>query len=190
MSKPTLTAQPALGGYDRTFGSTRLAECTDLAAVSITVPLGGDMEFESALASAYGISRPEPGMSVLARDGETRLLALGVDQFFALFSHATPDALQIVGSALEDAAYLTDQTDNWVFLELTGPRARPALERICPIDLHPTSFSVGSAARTVMEHLGALVVRMDDESYLLASASSSAGSFLHAIETSIENVSP
>ena len=65
-------------------------------------------------------------------------------------------------------------------------RCREALERICPLDLHPDAFGVDHAARTVMEHLGVLIIRTGEEAYLLLSASSSAGSFQHALHLSME----
>jgi sarcosine oxidase subunit gamma len=40
-----------------------------------------------------------------------------------------------------------------------------------------------------MEHMGAIVARTGDETYLLLSASSSAKSFAHAVEVSAKNVS-
>ena len=54
--------------------------------------------------------------------------------------------------------------------------------------LYPDAFVEGAAARTVMEHLGVLILRTGPDAYLLLSASSSAGSFLHAVETSLVNV--
>jgi sarcosine oxidase subunit gamma len=39
-----------------------------------------------------------------------------------------------------------------------------------------------------MEHLGTIVLRDGTDSFLLLSAHSSAESFLHAVETSIRNV--
>jgi sarcosine oxidase subunit gamma len=39
-----------------------------------------------------------------------------------------------------------------------------------------------------MEHLGVLILRSGDDEYLLLSASSSARSFLHAVETSLRNI--
>jgi sarcosine oxidase subunit gamma len=44
------------------------------------------------------------------------------------------------------------------------------------------------AQRTVMEHLGVLILRTGDDAFMLLSASSSAKSFLHALETSVANV--
>ena len=56
------------------------------------------------------------------------------------------------------------------------------------LDLAPGSFPEGASTRTVMEHLGTLIVRDGPDSFLLAAARSSAKSFLHAVETSAQNV--
>ena len=114
---------------------------------------------------------------------------MGPDLAFVLFERATPDAEEAVAERLGDAAYLTDQTDTWCALEIEGPVCRTALERICPLDLHPRGFAVDDVARTVMEHLGVIIARTREHGFLLLSASSSAGSFLHAVETSARNVS-
>ena len=70
-------------------------------------------------------------------------------------------------------------------LELAGPGAIAALERICPLDLHDSAFPVGAAGRTTMEHMSAVIIRTGPDTFLLLSASSSGMSFLHALETSL-----
>jgi sarcosine oxidase subunit gamma len=184
----TLTSAPPLAGYDANFGDLHLTAPADLAIVSLALPLGGEDAARKAIKSAYGIELPAPGKSALSKDG-ARLVRLGLDMAFVIFTHATPDAEPVVAGKLKGKLYTTDQTDVWTGLSLSGPRARAALERICPIDLHADAFAEGDAARTVMEHLGALIIRTGPDAFLLLSASSSAGSFLHAIETSIDNIS-
>ena len=73
-------------------------------------------------------------------------------------------------------------------LRLRGEKAREALERICLLDLDESAFQVGDAARTAMEHLGTVILREGSDCFLLMSAGSSAKSFLHAVETSVRNV--
>lgn len=187
MADFTLTAEPPLKGFDQTFGDTRLHAPAELAIVSIALPLGGEDAGLKAIKSAYDADLPDPGQSILTKD-DTRLVRLGPDQAFAVFTRATPDAEPHVQGRLNGKAYTTDQTDVWTGLCLAGPKARTALERICPIDLRPDAFGTGAAARTVMEHLGVLIIRTGADTYLLLSASSSAGSFLHAVETSLINV--
>lgn len=183
----TLVSAPPLAGYHRDFEGVSLRAPADLAIVSLALPLGGEASAEKAIKTAYGAALPAPGHAALSKDGSTHLVRLSPDQAFVIFTHPTPDAESHVASKMQGAAYSTDQTDVWAGLELSGPRARRALERICPIDLHPDVFALRSAARTTMEHLGTLIIRTDKERYLLLSASSSARSFLHAIEISIHN---
>jgi sarcosine oxidase subunit gamma len=183
----TLTAEPPLAGTDMVIAGVRLWAPADLAVVSIALPLGREDAARNAIEAAYGVALPEIGKSVITPE-DTRLIRLASDLAFAMFAHATPDAEPVVAGRLEGAAYTTDQTDVWVALGLSGAGARRGLERICPIDLHSDAFGVDDAARTVMEHLGVLILRSGDDEYLLLSASSSARSFLHAVETSLRNI--
>lgn len=183
-----LKPEPVLGGFHATIEDTVLAEVTELTILSIAVPLDGDADFASALTKAFGAGMPAPGESALSSDGRTRFLWTAPDQLFALFEDDSPDTAGTMRKKLEDTAYVTLQSDNWVVLRLSGNKAREALERICPIDLHPSSFPVGRVSRTVMEHMGAIVLSEDANSFLLLSASSSALSFLHAVKTSLQNV--
>ena len=186
MAEYTLTSAPPLAGTDITIGDARLAAPADLAIVAIALPLGGEKAALAAIKKGYGVDLPEPGKSVEA-DGAT-LLRLAPDQAFVLFTRAEPDAEAVVAAKLGDTVYLTDQTDAWCALDLSGSASRSVLERICQVDLHPGSFAVGDLARTVMEHLGSIVLRQDDDNYRLLSMSSSANSFLHAVETSMKNI--
>ncbi len=187
MADYRLTAAPALGGYHRAFDGVTLREMPDLALVALALPRGGEAAATGAIEAAFGTALPESGHTALSSDGTERLLRLGPDQAFVLMTRSTPDAEAFIAARLGGAAYVTDQSDAFVALEISGPRSRAALERICPLDLHPKVFSVGDVARTVMEHLGVMVLRTGQDSFLLLSARSSARSFLHAVEVSIAN---
>ncbi|PWE33795.1 sarcosine oxidase subunit gamma [Maritimibacter sp. 55A14] len=183
----TLTPTPPLDGYAQDFAGTRLAEASELAIVAVATPAGGETALEAAVKAAYGTGTPAPGASILSKDGKARLVWSGPDQMFLLFTHDAPDAEAGVAAALGQAGYCTDQTGVWAALEISGPGVRGALERLCPLDLHPDAFAEGAAARTVMEHMGAFVIRTGSDAFLLLSASSSAKSFLHAVELSVRN---
>ncbi len=188
MSEYTMTALPALGGYQASFDGVTLQEVTATAIVSIAIPLGGDDAMAKALQDAYGTAIPRAGHTSLANDGATRFLGMSSEQMFAVFDHAGAHALDVIAGNLKDAGYYTLQSDNWVALRISGPRSRDALERICPIDLNSAAFPQGKVARTTMEHLGVIIYPDDTDSFILLSGSSSAGSFLHALETSIHNI--
>ena len=182
-----LDQTPTLGGHDQSFGDTRLAEITSLALVSIALPQGGDQAAIKALKSAFKLDLPAPGQSTASKTH--RLIRTAPDQALLAFDHPAPDAEALVAKALKGTVYTTDQTGAWVTLDLSGPATHAALERICPLDLHDSAFPLNAAARTVMEHMGAIIIRTGPDSFRLMSASSSAMSFLHAIESSIRYVS-
>jgi sarcosine oxidase subunit gamma len=188
VSDLVLTPQSALGGYDKGFNGTVLREIADLAIVSVAVPIGGSKDLSKAVKSAYGCALPKPDISVLSKDETTRLVSSQADQVLVLFDNVAPDGGSKVASALGDAGYYTDQTDNWAVLSLSGPDARAALERLCRVDLAANSFALNASTRTMMEHLGVLVIRTGEDGFLLLSARSSAKSFLHAVEISVKNV--
>lgn len=184
MAEFTLEAAPVLG-VDLTIGENRIVEC-DLALVSVATPLGGDEALAEALNSGWSLAMPEPTLSLVS--GETRAIRTTPDQILLMFPHDGPTANAAVQAKLNGTGYTTDQTDNWVILDVSGPDTLAALELICPLDLHADRFSVDAAGRTTMEHMGAMIIRLGADRFLLLSASSSAGSFLHAVETSYRYV--
>ncbi len=191
MGNSGLTAVSPLDGYARGFDGVELKEAAGLGdglgIVSLALPLGGEDAAAAAIQAAFGIKMPPVGKAAADSDGTYWLLRMGSDQLFVIFPHAGAGAEKAVAQKLAGTVYSTDQSDNWVAMELSGPRARQVLERICPIDLHPQAFAEGDVARTTMEHLGSIILRTGADEFLLLSASSSALSFLHAIETSIHN---
>lgn len=189
MSDYTLTAISALAGLNKDLAGVNLREASHKALVSIAIPLGGRGDLEQALDSAWQIAIPVVGQSVLTADGSSRLMALQADQLFLLADYADDQAVAMVAGQLGDSGYYTDQSDSWVMLQVSGASSREALERICPIDLHPETFIEGAVARTSMEHMGVIILRDGDDSFLLLTMRSLAGSLLHAVEVSINNIS-
>lgn len=56
-----LKATTPLDGRSVTIGKTALWVLADRPLYSLSVPLGGDAEFEAALSSNFGLSRPAAG---------------------------------------------------------------------------------------------------------------------------------
>ncbi len=188
MSEYTLTAQPALGGYQESFEGVALEELTDFAIVSIATPRGGEDPLSQALQESYGATIPKAGKVSRSEDGSMRFLGMSIDQMFAVFDYSGADAAEVIAGKLNDSGYCTLQSDNWVAMRISGAKCREALERICPIDLASAVFGIGSVARTSMEHMAVIIYPEDENTFVLITASSSAASFLHAVETSINNV--
>lgn len=187
MANISLKTEPFLGGFSKDFGGVTLEEVVDVSLMSIAQPLKGHSALTKAVKVGWGCAMPIPGRSAQTKDGKQHLLCLGADNFLAISTGKI--AVDTMAKQLGKAGYYTDQSDNWVVLRIAGPMALTALERICPIDLNPDVFPTGAIARTSMEHLGTIILRQGSDEFLVMSASSSAASFLHAITTSIENIS-
>lgn len=211
-------ATSPLDGYANTYDGTRVAEMENLGIYSISVPHGGMDALNGQLNALFGLTFPETGRCVHAsniqlagRSVRVALFGLQQDQCFLIAEPieasnrqgADSDSLNCDSSStdvsgscelfkhlqntLSSTAYLTNQSDSWAVLDIDGQLTLPALERICMLDMG--SFDTGSVARTVMEQLAIIIERTDSDRVRLFSPRSSAGSFLHAVTTSLENVS-
>ena len=189
MANYELAAKYPLDGVTRKTEGTFLTEITGKALVSVATPLGGEKNLKAAFAKSYKAKIPKVGHSTTSSIDNARLLGLQADQLFLYFDHENDEAVSHVTGKLGETGYYTDQSDSWVMLEFGGPKCHQALERICGLDLHPDVFVEGAVSRTMMEHMGVIILRSGIDEFTLFSARSSAKSFYHAIETSIANIS-
>ena len=198
MSKtpPSLTAQSPLGGYEMITDGTSLIEVTGLSMVSVAPLAGSQAAFQTAMAKLFktgktGSSKPTATMA-LDRSGKPRciLMPSAQNQWFLCFdddgTNPIDAAKALLGKSLSKQMAMTDQSDSWVILALSGLHSRQTLARICPINCSASAMPIGTTARTNMEHLGAFITRRPDEGddqpcFWLLSARSSAASFLHVI---------
>ena len=88
-------------------------------------------------------------------------------QWFLCFDDEVPDpvaaASDLFGKMTLKQVAMTDQSDAWVILALTGPLVYRTLERICPIDCSSPAMPIGTTARTIIEHLGTIILRRPDD---------------------------
>lgn len=180
-----LQLKPFLGGFSEVIGSTTIAEAGGFRIISMAFPPQSRDALSDALLRTFDLEMPEPGNSISAPG--TRLVWMAPGQLILMLENPQSDMERIL-PALAHHTHLIDHSDNWAMLLLSGHEAVLALERICPLDLHPAAFPTGAAARTLMEHLGIVIIRTGATEFLLLSASSSARSFLHAVRQSLVNV--
>jgi len=183
-----LKAKTALDGYSAEINDVSIREIESLDIISLAVPTGGEKQISTALKNQFGLAMPKSGKFSSASRGDAQLLWMSQDQFFLLRPETTSNPAHAVAELLNNRAYVTDQSDSYAILEVSGNRALEALERICPVNLHEDEFKIGSIARTMMEHLGVVIMKTETNKWTLMSSRSSAHSFLHAIEASAKNI--
>lgn len=180
VSNSGLQATMALGGRMLETGSVSVSEPVNRALVSVAFA-ASDRE---RIGAAFGSPLPAVGLSQSSSHAGT-VLGLQIDQVWCLLEH-TGDAMdKTIAATLGDTRgmYLTDQSDAWAILALSGSASIHVLERLCPLDLELAVFPVGSVARTVMEHVGVIILRTHNDRFELITPRSSSTSFMHAIET-------
>jgi sarcosine oxidase subunit gamma len=97
-----------------------------------------------------------------SRAAEDTVLWLGPDEWLVV-SEAGADHLvdRLRGAAGETPAQILDLSANRTVIEVTGPRARSVLEKGCPADLHPRSFTEGMAIVTSLARVPLLVWKVE-----------------------------
>lgn len=169
---------PAAHVPARTIGQVTL-EQVDLGVLTSIAPYNGETGAVSkALKAAHGAAFPAPGRCNPAKGGQV----LWFGREMALLLGPTPDA------ALAKHAALTDQSDAWVSLRLSGQGAEDVLARLAPIDLRANAFPEGHTARSLLGHMNASITRSDAEGFLLLVFRSMTDTLLHELETAMENV--
>ena len=94
---------------------------------------------------------------------EVALVGTGPGAWLAVRDEGKGDFAPWLKAILGDTVSISDQSDGYAVLRLSGPKVRAILAKMVPIDLHPKVFPVGSAAVTLAGHIGATLWRREDQ---------------------------
>lgn len=172
---PELIAKSALEGQSLTLGGVTLAEIDVGPITSIAVLAGGAKAVAKGL-KTIGLGMPEPNR--FAEKKGARIVWSGREQAFLIGADCPP---------LEGAA-VTDQSDGWTVLGLSGAGAVDVLARLVPLDLRLTACPVGTALRTQVNHMNAVVLRTGDYGFEIMVFRSMARTAWHELETATHMV--
>lgn len=101
------------------------------------------------------------------------VLWLGPSEFLVVAPEAAHDSLggNLIGSLTEALGgapgQVVDLSANRTTFELSGPRARAVLEKACALDLHPRSFTTGTALNTEVGNIPVVLQKTGEESFRL-----------------------
>ena len=186
----TLTASSPLDGHCTIVDGASLFEVSTRSIVSLSPFTGNEAEFNTAIDKLFNNGYPSATKAFeLTGKNACVLLPSSLSQWFLCFNGEVPDpvttAFDLLGRKTSNQVAITDQSDAWFTLALTGPLIHLTLERICPIDCSSSVMPIGATARTMMEHVGTIILRRPDDDgspcFWLMSARSSAASFLRVI---------
>jgi sarcosine oxidase subunit gamma len=172
---PELIAKSALEGRSLTLAGLTLAEGDPGPITSIAVFPGQAKAVAKGL-KTLGLTFPAPN-SFTEKKG-ARVVWTGRDQAFLM---------GVEPPALEGAA-VTDQSDGWAMLSLSGGAAVDLLARLVPLDLRLSACPIGSAARSGLNHMNAVILRTGDYAFELLVFRSMARTAWHELEATISMV--
>jgi sarcosine oxidase subunit gamma len=84
---------------------------------------------------------------------------------------------------LNGQAAITDQTDAWAVVRISGAGVEDVLARLVPIDLCAKTFRKGHTARTLIGHMTGSVTRLGPNSFEIMVMRSMASTLVHELET-------
>lgn len=131
-----------------------------------------------AIAAVLAIAMPTGPAATI---GTTRVVVgTGPGTWLVIEDEAAPDFAETIEHALAGLASVSDQSSGYAVHRLSGAGARTILQRGAPVDLDPAAFGTGSAATTVIAHIGAILWQVDEHpTYDVAVFRSYATSFRH-----------
>jgi heterotetrameric sarcosine oxidase gamma subunit len=172
---PELIAKSALAGQSLTLGGVTLAEVAVGPITSLAIFPGGAKAVAKAL-KGLGLAFPDPNRFIEKKGA--RIVWTGRDQAF--LTGADCPAL--------DAAAVTDQSDGWAVIGVSGPGAVDVLARLVPVDLRLAACPVGTALRSQLNHLNAVILRTGDYAFEIMVFRSMARTTWHELETTTHMV--
>lgn len=189
MARQTLNAVTALGDYSFNLDGITLTEKANMRLLSIGFSPSDSSRVADALSATLSLELPATGSRSIAQLSDSAntdsagrtLLGLQREQLWLLSSsHDEKSVPSHVGSA-DAPIWITDQSDAWVVLDVSGSRSSEVLERLCPLDLNSENFTDTSVARTAFEHMSVIILKISETQFYLLTPRSSVQSFAHAV---------
>ncbi|MCV3272609.1 sarcosine oxidase subunit gamma [Roseobacter sinensis] len=169
---------PCAGVLPLTIGDVQAVE-VELGHLTSIAPFAGQATAASvALEAAHGMPLPKANCTT----GKEGARAIWFGRDMALLAGPTCDP------AVAKHAALTDQSDAWAAVTLSGPSAEDVLARLVPVDLRSVSFKRGHTARTLLKHMNGSVTRLGPESFLILVFRSMARTLAHDLKEAMEAV--
>lgn len=157
-------------------GTVTCSEVSFGAITSLAPMPGAEAVASDALKAQIGAAFPAPNR--MTGKAGSRAVWSGRGQAMVLGPVLSP---------IPDVA-MTDQSDAWACAALEGAGARDVLARLTPLDLRVSVFRRGHAARSLIGHMNAVVMRTGADRYAVMVFRSMAQTFAHEVKTAMEAV--
>lgn len=169
-----IAKSPCAGLLPRTIGTCTIEE-VDLGVLTSVAPYNGGAD---PLSGPHGMPFPAPNRAT----GDDGARAIWFVRGVALLAGPAPDP------ALAEQAALTDQSDAWACVTLTGPDAEDVLARLVPVDMRAGAFEPGHTMRSQLQHINVSITRTGADTFLILGFRAMAGTLVHDLVEALESV--
>ena len=182
----SITALGNLEPMSKEIGQVTIAELSDISIASVAVRDNKVTAFKRAAKKAIGAALPDPRSSVDTSDFTA--VWTGPGQWFVLAKESDQEDLAgYLKKQFSDTASITEQTGGWCVFDLNGEDVIHALQRLIAVDT--AKMVTGSAERSVIEHIGVIIICTETGTgFRILGPGSYAGSLYHALETAAISV--
>ena len=102
------------------------------------------------------------------------------------FGHAT---WMVAGNvALDTVAAVTDQSDAWAVVALSGAGVEDVLARLVPVDLRMQVFKKNYVAKTMLGHMSVTIVRTGADAFEIMVMRSMAQTLVHDLDVAMRSL--
>lgn len=162
---PTDSTAPAFAGLPTAVGNGRGVIATErdgLAIARIAARRGQAAKVSELLREALGIEPPRRPRRVSR--GDVGIAGIAPGAWLAVRDNGEDGFAfaRSLRSLFGDSASVSDQSDAYAILRLTGPQVRAALAKLIPIDIHPRAFQVSDVTQTICGYVGVTLWRLED----------------------------
>ena len=151
-------------------GGVTVSEVVPEALTSVAPFKGHEQAVSAALKKAVGAGLPDVGK----RDGAVSWFGHGV--------------YIVVGVVAPDGAAVTDQSDAWAVVEISGEGVEDVLARLVPADLRVSKLPVNTVAKTMLAHLSVTITRTGAGAFEIMVMRSMAKTLVHDLETAMKGL--
>jgi sarcosine oxidase, subunit gamma len=161
----TLTATSPLQGWSEKFAhvppTVTLSEEPFVAMVDLLADPDGPAASQAS--AILGLDLPTTPSTYVSNDTLTAIW-MGPEEWLITAGARSAAALETMlrAAVSEHGGAAIDVSAQRTTLRLSGPDAREVLAKGCSLDLHPTVFTKGSAAQTMLGLAGVILIALDD----------------------------
>ena len=157
--------------------NTKIIEIDALTLTSISANKGKSEKLCEHLKKSHGMSLPHSGRA----SGREGARALWFGQHTLLVGPKCDEKLN-------KFAILTDQSDAWVILRMSGDLIEDVLMRLSPVDVRLRTFKVGNVVRTGLLHVNVSLHRIGENTIDLYGFRSMAKTLCHELTQALSSV--